>query len=152
LSAATAVGFHAQPRATKDLDIFIKPDEQNAKAVYDALATFGAPLQDLTPHDLLDPDGFFRMGHAPVMIDILPKIDGVKFDEAWQRRVEILVDAQTGLTAFMLSREDLLAAKLAAGRPQDLADVDGNPQGGTSTNAKGDPRPWPNYQTNPTSR
>ncbi len=119
-----AVGFHAQPRATKDLDILIRPDEQNASAVYEALAKFGAPLQDLTAHDLLDPDGFYRMGHAPVMIEILPKIDGVEFDDAWQGRVEIVVDAEAGLNAFMISREDLITSKLAAGRPQDLADVD----------------------------
>ncbi len=54
-----AVGFHAQPRATKDLDVFIGPDEQNARAVYDALAKFGAPLEDLIPGDLLDRMDFF---------------------------------------------------------------------------------------------
>jgi len=54
----------------------------------DALAGFSAPLQDLTPHDLLDQDGFFRMGHPPVMIEILPMIKGIQFDDAWQRRVE----------------------------------------------------------------
>ena len=64
------------------------------------------------------------MGHAPVMIEILPFIKGVEFDDVWQRRVEIVIDQATGLTAFVLSREDLIAAKLAAGRPQDLADVD----------------------------
>jgi hypothetical protein len=119
-----AVGFHSQPRATKDLDILIRPDAQNAKAVYDSLARFGAPLEGVTPHDLLDPDGFFRMGRAPVMIEILPFIKGVEFDDAWQRRVEIVIDRATGLTAFVLSREDLITAKLAVGRPQDLADVD----------------------------
>ena len=119
-----AVGFHAQPRATKDLDILIRPDEHNATAVYEALTEFGAPLQDLTPHDFLDPGGFYRMGNAPVMIEILPKIDGVEFDDAWRRKVEIVVDKQTGLTSFLLSRPDLITAKLAAGRPQDLADVD----------------------------
>jgi hypothetical protein len=119
-----AVGFHAQPRATKDLDVFIGPDEQNARAVYDALAKFGAPLEDLTPDDLLDPDGFFRMGHAPVMIEILPAIKGIEFEDAWKRRIEIVIDADIGLSAFTMSREDLVTAKLAAGRPQDLADVD----------------------------
>ncbi len=97
-----AVGFHAQPRATKDLDIFIRADIQNAKAVYDALAHFGAPLQSVSPGDLLDPNGFFRIGHAPVMIEILPKIEGVEFDDAWQKRIEIVIDAQRGLSAFMI--------------------------------------------------
>ena len=122
-----AVGFHAQPRATKDLDILIGPDPQNAKVVYDALAAFGAPLQGVTPRDLLEPDGFFRMGHAPVMIEILPRIEGVEFEAAWGRRVEIVIDKHTGLTAFLLSREDLITAKLAAGRPQDLADGGSGP-------------------------
>ena len=90
-----AVGFHSQPRATKDLDILIRPDAQNAKAVYDALARFGAPLEGVTPHDFLDPDGFFRMGQAPVMIEILPFIKGVEFNDAWQRRVEIVIDRAT---------------------------------------------------------
>jgi len=63
------------------------------------------------------------MGHAPVMIEIALH-RGVKFDDAWERRGEIVIDAETGLTAFMLSREDLVTAKLAAGRPLDLADVD----------------------------
>ncbi len=53
------------------------------------------------------------MGHAPVMIEILPFIKGVEFDDAWQRRVEIVIDRATGLTAFVLSREDLITAKLA---------------------------------------
>jgi hypothetical protein len=119
-----AVGFHAQPRATKDLDVLIRPDPQNAQAVYEALAEFGAPLHDVTPNDLLDPDGFFRMGHPPVMIEILSTIKGIEFDDAWQRRLEIVVDSATGLRAFMLSREDLITAKLASARPQDLADVD----------------------------
>ncbi len=49
-----AVAFHAQPRATKDLDLFIRPDADNAKAVYAALAAFGAPLGELTPEDFFD--------------------------------------------------------------------------------------------------
>ncbi len=100
------------------------PTYKTQRAVYDALAHFGAPLQSVSPGDLLDPNGFFRIGHAPVMIEILPKIEGVAFDDAWQKRVEIVIDAHERLSAFMLSREDLITAKLAAGRPQDLADVD----------------------------
>jgi hypothetical protein len=61
------------------------------------------------------------MGTPPVMVDILPRISGVDFDEAWQRRVLVPVD--DSLSVPFISREDLLAAKLAAGRPQDLADV-----------------------------
>jgi len=119
-----AVTFHAQPRATKDLDLFIKPDVENARAVYAALTAFGAPLEEVRPEDFLDCEGFFRMGHAPVMVEILPAIKGVEFDHAWDRRVETVIDPDSGLAAFVISRDDLIAAKLAAARPQDIADVD----------------------------
>src|SRR5271166_4822959 len=83
---AYAVSIHAQPRATKDLDILVKADAENAKAVFTALAEFGAPLQDLTPADFAEPGQFFRMGRAPVGVDILTAIPGVEFDTAWPRR------------------------------------------------------------------
>ena len=118
-----AVSFHAQPRATNDIDLLIKPDAENAEAVYAALSEFGAPLEGLTAESFIERDKFFRMGRAPVMVDILPEISGVDFDRAWQRRVEAVIDPQSGLTASFISLEDLIAAKLAAGRPQDIADV-----------------------------
>jgi hypothetical protein len=121
---AYAVSVHAQPRATKDLDILIEADIENAKAVFAALAQFGAPLQDLTSADFATEGPFFRMGREPVGVDIFTVIPGIKFEAAWQRRVEEVIDTQSGLKASFLSREDLIAAKLAAGRPQDLADVD----------------------------
>jgi hypothetical protein len=77
-----AVSFCAQPRATKDLDIFIKADETNAAAVYAALAQFDTPLEGLKPEDLIERGMFYRMGHPPLMVDILPEISGVDFDTA----------------------------------------------------------------------
>jgi hypothetical protein len=64
------------------------------------------------------------MGMPPVMVDILPEIAGVDFDHAWQRRVMETIDAETGLKAAFISADDLIAAKLASGRAQDLADVE----------------------------
>jgi hypothetical protein len=119
-----AVSLYAQPRATKDIDLLIKPDAENANAVYTALAKFGAPLEGLTAEDFIDHGKFFRMGSEPVMVDLLPEIAGVDFDGAWERRVESVIDLKTGLKACFISRPDLVTAKLAAGRPQDLADVD----------------------------
>jgi hypothetical protein len=121
---AYAVAIHAQPRATKDLDILVKADSENAKAVFAALAEFGAPLQGLTPADFEEPGPFFRMGREPVCVDILTVIPGVEFDAAWPRRVEDVFDKDTDLRANFISREDLLAAKRAAGRRQDLADIE----------------------------
>src|ERR1017187_38227 len=121
---AHAVSIYAQPRATKDLDILVKADAENAKAVFAALAEFGAPLQGLTSADFAVSGPFFRMGSEPVGVDILTEIPGVQFDEAWLRRVEAIVDPASGLTASFIARDDLLAAKPTSGRRQDLADVE----------------------------
>jgi hypothetical protein len=117
-----AVSLHAQPRATKDLDILIGADAENSKAVYAALAKFGAPVEGMSAKDFAEPDNFFRMGTPPVMVDIMPKISGVEFEEAWKRRVDVRIDDD--LSVSFISREDLLVVKLSAGRAQDLIDVD----------------------------
>jgi hypothetical protein len=119
-----AVSLHAQPRATKDIDVLIHATPENAERVYAALAVFGAPLAGVTRADFAAPGSFFRMGHDPQAIDILTEIPGVQFVSAWQRRVEHVIDSAIGLSASFISRDDLIAAKIAAGRPQDLADVD----------------------------
>jgi hypothetical protein len=121
---AYAVSAHAQPRATKDLDIWIKPEAENARAVYAALAQFGAPLEGLTSTDFAERGPFFHMGREPLAVDILTEIPGVDFDAAWERRIEDVIDMASGLRVSVISRPDLITAKLAAGRPQDLADVD----------------------------
>ncbi len=100
-----AVSLHAQPRATKDIDLLIKPDAENAKAVYAALSEFRAPLEGLTAEDFIERDKFFRMGRAPVMVDIHPEIAGVDFDRGWQRRIEAAVRAPAcpALTEILLT-------------------------------------------------
>ncbi len=118
-----AVIVHSQPRATKDLDDLVSPDSENAKALYEALAGFGAPLDGLTPVDFSSPGYFFRMGSPPLMVDLLLGVKGVDFDAAWERRTRIEMDAASGATAWVISSEDLIESKLASGRPQDIADV-----------------------------
>ncbi|HEX4319822.1 MAG TPA: DUF6036 family nucleotidyltransferase [Acidobacteriaceae bacterium] len=119
-----AVALHAQPRATKDLDLFIEQDPENGQAVFAALTQFGAPVQGMNPEDLIEPGSFFRMGVAPLMIEIFSKIDGIDFDQAWQNRVEVLIDEKNGLKALFMSAPDLIQSKLAAGRLIDLADAE----------------------------
>jgi hypothetical protein len=87
-----AVSMHAEPRATKDLDILAGADAENSKAVYAALAKFGAPVEGLTAKDFTDLDSLFRMGTPPVMVDIMPRISGIEFEDAWKRRVNIPID------------------------------------------------------------
>jgi len=115
-----AFGVHAEPRATKDLDIFIRSDGENSKAVFHALAQYGAPLQDLTPSDFMD-GTTFQIGQPPARIDILQHIDGVSFEEAWERRIEGVIDGE--IRAAVISRDDLIRNKLATGREQDILDV-----------------------------
>ena len=118
-----AVGVYADPRATKDLDIFIRADEKNSVAVYRALAAYGAPLEGLTPVAFKDePMSVFQIGVPPCRIDILQSIDGVGFDEAWKHRIEALVDGD--VPVHVISRDNLIQNKLATGRTQVLADVE----------------------------
>jgi hypothetical protein len=118
-----AVGVHAEPRATKDLDIFIRADDRNSQAVYKALAAYGAPLQEFSHSDFNDEEGSaFQIGQPPARIDILQRIDGINFDEAWQDRVEGLVEGE--IPAHVISREHLIRNKLKIGRAQDIADVE----------------------------
>jgi Nucleotidyltransferase of unknown function (DUF6036) len=115
-----AFGVHAEPRTTKDLDLFIRSDMENARAVFCALAQFGAPIAGMSPEDFAD-GTTFQMGKAPERIDILQKIDGVTFEEAWANRIEGRIDDE--IPASIISREDLIRNKLASGRDQDLLDV-----------------------------
>jgi hypothetical protein len=118
-----AVGVHSEPRATKDLDIFIRTDEKNSNAVFAALGAWGAPLEGLSASNFRDePDSIFQIGVPPFPVDMLQRIDGVSFDEAWKSRVEALVDGE--VPAFVISREQLIRNKIASGRMQDLADVE----------------------------
>lgn len=118
-----AVGVHSEPRATKDLDILIGVSEANSEAVYAALRSWGAPLGDLTPADFRSgPGSVFQIGVPPFRIDILQTIDGVSFEEAWNRRVEALVEGD--VPAYVISREHLIQNKLSTGRMRDLADVE----------------------------
>jgi hypothetical protein len=118
-----AVNAHGAPRLTKDLDLFLRSTADNSERVFKALARFGAPIAGLSPADFRDhPDDVFQIGVEPSRIDLLQHIAGVDFDSAWERRQ--LFAVEDGLTVPFLALDDLLANKLASGRPQDLADVD----------------------------
>jgi len=116
-----AVVQYAEPRFTKDLDVLISTDIENAEAVFAALREFGAPLAGLTPKDFSEEGFFFQMGVSPIRVDVLMGIPGVRFDECWGRRVEVDFE---GLKIIFISKQDLIASKRAAGRPQDLIDAD----------------------------
>jgi hypothetical protein len=117
---AHAMAAHGRPRATGDLDIWVRATPANAARVWRALQQFGAPLFDLEVDDLATPDVVFQVGVPPCRIDILTQISGVDFEHAWSRRVTLTIE---GRAVPFLSKEDLLANKRALGRAKDLGDI-----------------------------
>jgi len=132
-----AVGFYSDPRSTKDIDLFIRSGVKNSEAVFRALAEFGAPLAGLSPADFRDsPNSVFQLGHEPARADILQGIDGVDFDVAWPKRVELSLE---GVPVHVVSAEDLIRNKLASGRLRDLADVEAIRDADKANKEKGKP-------------
>lgn len=115
-----AVMKYTEPRFTKDLDLWISTDEENAKAVFAAMKEFGAPLKDLTPADFTREGYFYQMGNPPFRLDVMMSIPGLTFEAAWANREEVQVE---GLVVPFISKTDLIRAKEAGGRDQDLIDA-----------------------------
>lgn len=117
-----AVAFHGHPRATLDLDVLVRADPQNASRVYRALAAFGAPLDTLAvnPSDFATRGDVLQIGLPPRRIDVLNRADGITFDEAVAEHTTFELE---GRPIRIIGRAALLKNKRAAGRAQDLADV-----------------------------
>lgn len=119
---AYAVSFHGYPRATGDIDLWVRPTPANAQRVHAALAMFGAPLAGLgiTIDDLHRPDMVCQLGQPPRRIDILTSISGVEFEDAWRSRER---SSWRGRDVAFLGRDALIANKRASGRGKDLEDL-----------------------------
>ena len=117
---AHALAVHGYPRATGDLDIWVRPTPENAQRVWAALVAFRAPLTEIHLDDLARPDVVFQIGVVPCRIDILTSVSGVEFETAWTQRVVREVE---GTPLPFIGRDDLIANKRACGRPRDLADL-----------------------------
>ena len=115
-----AVMKYTEPRFTKDLDLWTSTDKENSKAVYAALKEFGAPLKGLSPADFTQEGYFYQMGNPPFRLDVMMSIPGVTFETAWSNREKVQVE---GLAIPFISKADLIKAKEAGGRPQDLIDA-----------------------------
>jgi len=121
LVGAYALAAHGYPRATVDLDIWVMPSPENAKAVLRALARFGAPISELTVQDLQREGTVFQIGVAPRRIDIITTASGLRLDDAF--RSSTLVDIE-GIHIHVPSIDDLIRNKKATGRTKDLADAE----------------------------
>ena len=115
-----AVGVHAEVRATKDIDIWVNPTEENAKKVFNALVKFGAPLSGLDYTVFKDIESFYKMGLEPFRVDLLMSLPSINFEDSWKRKKTIF---NGNYQIHFIGIEDLIANKKSVGRPQDLADV-----------------------------
>jgi hypothetical protein len=89
---AYAVAVHGFPRATKDIDFFVWATPENAANLMRALTKFGAPLHDVSEADLSSEGTVFQIGNGPRRIDIITKISGVKFEQAYANKTTIFIE------------------------------------------------------------
>ena len=121
LVGAYALAVYGYPRATKDIDFFVRASPANASSLMRALSRFGAPLTGISESDFASEGIVFQIGNSPRRIDILTRISGVDFENAYAKRNVVNVD---GLDVPVISMSDLITNKRASGRTQDLADVE----------------------------
>jgi predicted nucleotidyltransferase len=121
LVGAYAVAVYGYPRATKDIDVFVRAAPDNASNLMKALARFGAPLTNVSEADFSSEGIVFQIGNSPRRIDILTRISGVDFERAYANHKVVTVE---GINIPVISLTDLIANKRATGRMQDLADIE----------------------------
>lgn len=118
---AFALAFHGLPRATGDIDFWVRNTSENAGRLLSALDRFGFSSLGLKAEDFMSPNAVIMLGRPPRRIDLLTGIDGLEFDESWQRRV---LGHLGSMPVYFISRDDFVKNKLAAGRPKDLIDAE----------------------------
>lgn len=115
-----AVMKYTEPFFTKDMDIWIDPSSENAERTYRALVEFGAPMADLTIHDLTQPKVVFQFGMTPARVDVMTSIDAVTFIEAWKHRVQTELG---DIPISIISVQHLIQNKEAVSRDSDKIHV-----------------------------
>lgn len=118
---AHSLAFHGRPRYTGDLDILIRPSQENAEKVTTVISEFGFPQSGFQAADFIESDQVIQLGRVPGRIDLMTGITGVATSEAFATKVPAEL---SGVPVFILSKELLIQNKRAVGRPQDLADLD----------------------------
>ena len=116
-----ALAVHGAPRYTGDLDIFVKPDPENARSVVEALSAFGFASVGLTAEDFARPEQVVQLGVPPVRVDIITSLTGVSWEEASAGRV---AGKYGDVPVHFIGRVQFVANKRATGRARDLADLE----------------------------
>jgi len=121
LIGAYAVIYYTEPRYTKDIDIWVKADKDNAQKLYRALAEFGAPLKGVKPDDFMNTNMVYQIGVPPVRIDIMMGLPQLNFERAWKKRIKTQYDR---VSINIIGIDELMKAKKQAKRKQDLLDLE----------------------------
>lgn len=117
---AYALAAHDCPRATGDLDIWVRASSENAPRVRRAIENFGMPVEQISISELAAPGLVLQFGYEPQRIDIMTSVSGVTFDEAWPNRIYVDIE---GRQHPVIGRDDLVRNKRATGREKDLLDL-----------------------------
>jgi len=120
LVGAYALAAHGYPRATGDIDIWIKAGKDNSSKVYKALKRFGVPLQQIKANDFAVEGIIFQIGVAPRRIDIITQVTGVSFEEADKDKIIVEIE---DLKLPVISLDNLIKNKNATGREKDRLDA-----------------------------
>lgn len=116
-----ALAFHGAPRYTGDIDIFVKPDTENAHRILEALGEFGFDSIGLAIDDFTHPDRVVQLGAPPVRVDLLSSLTGVTWQEAFSGKA---MGTYGDIPTSFIGRKQLIANKLATGRNRDIADIE----------------------------
>ena len=117
---AYAMGAYGYPRATEDFDIWVEASSTNSKLIYESIAEFGAPLNGISQEAFSKEGIIFQIGVPPRRIDIITKIDGVDFKQAYNDKEDIEIE---DLIIPFISKDNLIKNKESTGRDKDILDV-----------------------------
>ena len=116
-----AVAIHSYPRSTKDIDMWIDMNPENARRILQSLEQFGFGSQGLKQDDFLEAEMIVQLGIPPRRVDLLTSLVGVNFETCYADKV--IVDIE-GMPVNFVDLENLKQNKQSSGRAQDLADIE----------------------------
>ena len=116
-----ALAFHGSPRYTGDIDILVKPDEENAKKIFRVLVKFGFGSLDLKQEDFTKPEYVIQLGISPVRIDIITSLTGVTWQDVFGGKEKA---RYSDVSVFYIGRKEFIKNKRATGRKRDIADIE----------------------------
>jgi len=118
---AFAVAFYAYPRFTKDMDILVEPNIENAERIIKSLRQFGFKDMKLSERDFAHENRIIQLGYEPIRVDIITSIEGCSFEEIWKNRKASFYGKQR---VFFIGINQLIKNKKISNRKQDKADLD----------------------------